>query len=178
SMVLTLNNIASSYTRYFLPIGIMMLPFVAYLLNKILSLKANKVLRYALVSMIVIGLTVFSFAKVYLAPNDGLFAQKKVIEGYYEQAQAVEKLIEPNAIIITDRADKLFWPRHPVVMFNLDYSIFPLLKKVVGQTPVYYFASLADKDINFINANKIKSLGLKFVDKQKIDNSFSLWRLH
>lgn len=176
-LILKLNTIGSSYVRYFLPVQILMVPVIAWLLDRVLQLSASKFLRFSFIGLIIIGLTVYSYGIVYLTTNDGLFAQRDVINQYYVQARLVNEIVPTNAIIITDRADKLFFPQHRVVMFNSDYSIFPQLKKVAGETPVYYFSSLRDNDINLINKDQLGALGLKFVQPKAIDGSFRMFAL-
>ncbi|MFH0779849.1 MAG: hypothetical protein V1928_03230 [Parcubacteria group bacterium] len=176
-LVLKYNTIGSSYARYFCSAHILMLPLIAWVLFQIWKMRSSKILRYSLVSIILVGVTVYSASLVYLSPKDGLFAQKQVLEQYYAQFRKVSGLIGNGALIITDRADKVFFPQNKVVVFNGDYSIFPLLNKIVGKTPVYYFTMLPDKDIDYINKTKLTDLKMKFSEPQQIDAQFRLFRL-
>lgn len=176
-LVLKYNTIGSSYVRYFCIAHVLMLPLVAWLLYQILKIKEKKILSYSFATIIVIGLTVYSASLVYLTPKDGLFAQKQVIKQYYAQFKKVSGLIGNNSLIITDRADKEFFPKEKVVVFNGDYSIFPLLMKIVDKTPIYYFSVMPDKDIDYINKTKLAGLKMKFIEPAQIDAQFRLFKL-
>jgi len=176
-LVLKYNTISSSYTRYWLIMNILILPIIAYFLVKIWQFKCVKYLNYTFVALILALLCIFSANLVYNSKYDGLIAQKQVIETYYAQAQKVDQIIENNAIIITNRADKVFWPKRRVVMFNLDYSIFPIIKDVLDKTPVYYFTLMPDRDIDYINQQKINEFGLIFSEPMQIDEQFRLFKL-
>ena len=181
-LVLKNNTIGSSYTRYWLPLVILFLPVIAYLFDNILKIpaKGGKVisaLKYILVVMLVSWMGFYSFGLVYLTPGDGLFSQKEVINTYYNQYQKVSALVETDAIIINNRADKLFFPEKRVIMFDLNYAIFPVIEKIVNEAPFYYYTMMPEKDINYINTKKINEFGLILVDPQIIDHQFKLYKL-
>ncbi len=154
-LVLKNNTIGSSYTRYFLPMYIMFLPYIAYLLKKLRSLPVNKNFIVASVLLIVITLTGFSFYTVFYTEGDGLLAQNKVLNQYYEQRAIVFGMTEENALIVNNRADKIFWPGRSVMMFNLDYSIFPTLAQAPDDLPIYYYSLMPDKDIDYRNEKNL-----------------------
>jgi hypothetical protein len=178
-LVLKYNLIGSSYVRYFLPVYIIFLPFVAYFLVRIISYKYKiyNLLKYIIVLGIIGYLSLYSYNLVYKSTYDGLFVQKETIEEYYYRANEINSLIEPNAIIITNRHDKIFWPKHRVVMFNLDYTVFPRVKEVIDRYPIYYYSLMPDVDINYINKKKIAEYDLELVEYKQIDEQFRLFRL-
>ena len=176
-LVLKNNTIGSSYTRYWLPLIILFLPVIAYLLDHLLKLKVLPALKYILVIMIISWLGFYSFTLVYLTTGDGLFSQREVISTYYKQYKKVNSLVESNAIIINNRADKIFFPEKRVIQFDLNYDIFPVIKKIVNDVPFYYYTMMPEKDINYINNKKISEFGLKLVEPQIIDQQFKLFKL-
>ena len=177
-MVLRDNLIASSYVRYWLVMNIMILPFIALLFDKILQLKSlHKALNVILVAMLLSGLTMFSFDKVYLTQGEGLIDQKKIIKEAYELQKKVIDVVGMDSILINDRADKFFFPKIKVVDFNLDYSIFPELKKIISEQRIYYFSYRTEKDMDFINEKKLKSIGLKFILPQVVSSEYRLYKL-
>jgi len=176
-LVLKHNTIGSSYTRYWLPLVILFLPVIAYLLDNILKIRIIPALKYLLVIMLISWLGIYSFGLVYYTPGDGLFSQRGVINTYYDQYQKVNSLVEYDAIIINNRADKLFFPEKRVIMFDLNYAIFPVIEKIVDEAPFFYYTLMPEKDINYINNKKINEFGLRLVDPQIIDHQFKLYRL-
>lgn len=176
-LVLAYNTIGSSYMRYWLPLNILMLPLIGYLLYQLLAVEQLKILKYLLFVVALCFLITFSICQTYYSPNDGLIAEKNAIAHYYEQAEKVADKIEPDAIIIADRTDKLFFPAYRVVMFDLDYSIFPQLGKLLPNEEIYYFSPRSSMDMDYINERKIGSAGLKFTDPLPIDQQFNLYKL-
>jgi hypothetical protein len=176
-LVLKNNTIGSSYMRYWVPLNILIIPFIAYLLYWIQNQLWPKILRYGLIGLILICLFAFSWQMVFYTPGDGLLDQKKITETYYAQAKKVEILIEDNAVIISDRADKLFFPKKQTIVFDLNYSIFPILKRCGNEIPLYYFTLLPDKDIAYINERKIKAFELELTEPKIIDEQFRLFKL-
>jgi hypothetical protein len=175
-LVLKNNIIGSSYIRYWLPIYILMLPVVGFFLFKVNSVKANKYLRYSLIGAILIYLSLFSFNQVYLTKGDGLFAQRAVIEGYYDTASRVNEIIEDDAIVVTNRHDKLFWPERQVIMFNLDYSVFERIANAGVESPFYYFSIMPDCDIEYMN-KQIEEYGIEIVEPSVIRDEMRLFSI-
>lgn len=180
AMVLKNNTIGSSYVRYWLPLNIIILPYVAYFLSRLWLVNGaliKKMVSRGAVSAIMILLVCFSFNIVYNSRGDGLFDQAEIIKSHYVEATAVEKLIGRDAILITDRTDKLFFPDYKVVDFNLNYNIFPELKKISGLKKIYYFTERPEKDMNYINEKKIFAVGLKFDKAIEIKDGLTLYEL-
>ncbi len=177
-MVLKNNLIGSSYLRYWIMMNIVILPFIGWLFEKILKLRFGfRALNFILVVVLMFGLFVFSFERVYFSRGEGLLDQRKVIASAYELQKKVVSITGTESIIVNDRADKFFWPAMKVVDFNLDYTIFPELKKLLPAQTVYYLSYRPAKDMNFINDTKIKSSGLKLVFTDKVSDEYKLYKL-
>ena len=102
---------------------------------------------------------------------------KKDLWEYYDKKAIISLYTEKNSLIITDRADKIFFPQRKVVSFMMNYDIFKDLPAVVKNIPVYYYTLMPQKDIDYINENKIKEYNLKFVEPKVVDSQFRLYRL-
>ncbi len=176
-MVLIQNTISNSYVRYWLPINILILPVIAYFITQLGEFKISRKIILLLQICLVTGLIVFSINQVYRTPGDGFFDQQKTIAQYYRQAVAVQTIVPKDSIIIVDRADKLFFPKYRVVVFNGDNTIFSKLKNIQGQVPIYYFTNLTDDAINRLNVTDLSALNLIFEHPLKIDENFRLFRL-
>lgn len=178
TMVLQNNIISSSYTRYWLPILIMVLPIIGYLLDHVLK-KATKVLttRFFFVIIAIVLLLFSSITKAFASREDGLLAQAEVTREYYERSKEVASIVEPDALIMVEREDKIFFPTYRVITFEQDYSIFSELKNINFETPIYYLSVSTDNDMDFINKNKLKSYGLSWELIKEIDIPFRLFKL-
>jgi hypothetical protein len=179
-MVIKNNTIGSSYARYWLLPNIAILPFIGYVLYCLWqagSTLFEKIALRAATAVVIICLIWFSAEKVYYTRGDGLIDQKEIIAEHYVAAGKVEFLVPKNAILITDRTDKLFFPDYRVVDFNLNYEIFPQLKKIIGQVPVFYLSARPERDMDYINEKKIARLNLRFVNFSAIDDELTLFQL-
>jgi len=178
-MVLQNNVISSSYTRYWLPIFVMIIPLLGYLFDAMLSKAIKRICTRTLLVYITMILLVFiSITRAFTAPNDGLVAEANATQTYYERAIAVRKLIEPNALVVVEREDKLFFPTYKTITFEHDYSIFSEINRITNEIPVYYFCLNNDNDIKFINDNKLKPYKLFWNKVTEIDSNFRLYKLH
>ncbi|MBU1131897.1 hypothetical protein KKC32_01430 [Patescibacteria group bacterium] len=176
-IVLKYNTIGSSYARYWIPLNIFMLPVIAYLFFHILEMKKFKIFKYIVIVFFTIALSAFSLVLAFYSPQDGLVDQREIISGNYDKAASVDRMIEKNAIVITDRADKLFFPRRRTVVFNSDDSIFPKLKKAIETEQIYYFTTMSDAEIERLNGEVLSRSDLVLNDPVAVDGVFRLLKL-
>ncbi|OGL65611.1 hypothetical protein A3B21_03040 [Candidatus Uhrbacteria bacterium RIFCSPLOWO2_01_FULL_47_24] len=176
-LVLKYNLIGSSYTRYFIPIFMLFLPWIGMLISVMLKSKIPKIISRAILALALAAFGYHSYQTVYAARYDGLLSVKRDTESYYQLYETVSRIVDPNAILIVDRTDKIFFPKYDVVVFLLDYTIFPRLKTMIGERPIYYISALPDRDIDYINRVKFKELKLKFVSPQILDWQYRLFQL-
>ncbi|KKQ79808.1 MAG: hypothetical protein UT02_C0023G0004 [Parcubacteria group bacterium GW2011_GWC2_38_7] len=178
-MVLQNNTISSSYTRYWLPVLIMLIPLIGYLLDQVVAKMNRKHYLKGLAVLILLGFyIVLSGFSAFTRPDDGLVAQARVTKEYFQRANLVRSIIEPDSLIVVEREDKLFFPTYKVILFEHDYTIFEQLIKERINKPIYYLSMNSDKDIEFINANKLSGYNQKWELVQNIDDSFRLFRLN
>lgn len=138
------NKISNSYVRYFLPLYILWLPIFA---KSIQVIFAKFKFKYFYQSIIIILLSIFSLRLAFYAPFDGLLAQKKNINIYYQQFAQVKNLVPADAIILTIKSDKIFFPSYQVIVPQGDLPLWPRIAKLLTQRPVFYVHDLADIDI-------------------------------
>ena len=180
--ILRYNGIGSSYTRYFLPIVIFILPGAAFILARLVSRSARwgqawRALAVIMVTGVLGGSLYYNYRAVYLAPRDGLRIGAAHLQEYYARYAAVSTMVEPDAILITDHTDKIFFPKYEVAVFLFDYSIFNYLREVVGTRPIYYFTTMSGTGINELNKNQLRPLNLKFVAPKIVDPEYRLLKL-
>jgi len=177
-LVKELNKISISYVRYFLPLYIWILPLVAYGIKKIFfgPNKINKLSYY----IILIALILSSFKLAFYSKNDGLLQNVETLGDYYFQYHFVSEIIEEDAIIITDRSDKIFFPKYRVIVPQGDLELWPRVKNIVNQTPVYYYTSKTSAELS-IDQELANKLDLNIVDMgeiwQKVHFDFKLYRI-
>ena len=71
-------------------------------------------------------------------------------------------LTEVDAVIIVDRADKLFFPDRRVIYPLRDEKTYALMLQIVALVPLYYYGiTLPQADIDYLNGDKLKAMGLQ-----------------
>lgn len=141
------NKISNSYVRYFLPIYILWLPVFAKSIQVLLNSPRVVAGKYFYQSVIIILLSIFSLHLAFYAPFDGLLAQKKNINIYYQQFEQVKNLVPADAIILTIKSDKIFFPTYQVIVPQGDLPLWPRIATLLTQRPVFYVHDLSEIDI-------------------------------
>lgn len=154
-------SIGTSHVRYWLPIYIFTLPLIAFFFKNIVSFFEEKKRKLVIV-FFVLFLFLFSFKTVLFDNKDGLvkiyYDTKKIENIFYE----VNKLVEQDAIIIVDRADKIFFPEFRVTYPPRDDKTYKLIPRLVEVGPLYYYGiTLPEKDINYLNKKKFKDVNVE-----------------
>ena len=176
--VLRYASISSSYTRYLLPFYILTIPGAAYFIYRLISGSKAKFLRQLAAIFIILGVVGFSgYSALFGQKADGLIHYDETTRRYYRQFMVADAILPANSLVITDRADKYFFPKYQTVVFQLNYSIFPELARVIDKYPIYYFTVMPDKDISYINREKINEFNLILHQPITIDDSYRLFRL-
>ena len=131
---LSLNRLGASYVRYWLILFAISLPFAAIAIEEVVRVLKLKYFR--IIAIIIIaagGLYQVSFSD----PNNILSVRKKVAENRVVAGELL-KGIPNDAIIITNRSDKLFFPERQVIeTYGLRGDIEKTIKILKDIVPVY-----------------------------------------
>jgi len=141
-------------------------------LRRVFFINSSRVILVALVYFISISFVLFGSEEglLYLAQN------RKMAR--YE-LEKILILTESNAVIITRYHDKVFFPERKVIvgLFD-DDNMNAGYAKLINYLPVYYYNfTFPEKDLNYLNNEKLKAAGLSITPVEKITNDFSLYRL-
>ncbi len=169
------NTISISYVRYFLPIYILILPFVAKAILGLSNLK-QKYLAVSWPLILVIILGIFSVRLAYYSPYDGLVANTANLQSYYRQFVRVQNYAPKHSVIITERSDKIFFPYYRVVVPQGDLPLWPRIAKIKDKTPIYFYTSQpADKLLEV--KQEAEESGLTFQQTVEINEEFKLIKI-
>ncbi len=136
-----LNKIGISYVRYWLPIYILSLPLISIFYLHLIQWLKNKKIKILLNLLFISTLIYFTINLTYLAGNDNLIKIKQNIQAYNEINQKVTNLTEDNAVIISQRSDKIFFPERKVVGRFVYYDDFDYWQNLLDAgVPLYYYA--------------------------------------
>lgn len=179
-------TIGNSYTRYWLPVYIGILPFVSYFILAIGEIfafiknkKTKKILSYSSSILFLLFLMFLSLRYVYLGSEEGLkhyFAKTRKAKA---EVSKVIDLTENNSVIITEYHDKFLFPERKVIVgrFN-DNNMNRNYSKLLNYLPLYYFNfTLPEVDLEYLNDRRLKEFGLQIEEIGEINDSFSLYQL-
>ena len=182
-------TIGNSYTRYWLPIYLMMIPLaslaIVYLSRFLVfsfkepTSKLKRIIMNGWQAIFVLCFCILGLDFVLFGSEEGLanlyhtnLAEKKVV-------QEVFALTEPEAVIITRYYDKFLFPDRRVIMGTLpDVDILKASAKLSPFYPVYYYNFyLQEKDVNYLNEKKLAEYNLELKLLKRISHDFGLYSL-
>lgn len=108
-------TIGNSFVRYWLPIYLIWLPFTARGVRLLSLLTARLLSERIVVSVVVLVLSAWSFSIVYFDRVEGLTHVADRLAAYYQVRDQVERVTGENALIVSDQADKFFFPLRRVI---------------------------------------------------------------
>ncbi|MDP1889810.1 MAG: hypothetical protein Q8K55_02860, partial [Gemmatimonadaceae bacterium] len=148
-------SIGTSYVRYWLPVYILSVPIIITALSKLVEKVYPKERKIA-VGVLVAVLFLSSVKIVIFDQNEGLAKIKNNVREYTMIAETINRSIPSDAVIIVDRADKIFFPERRVLLPLRDDGTYRLIPNLVNLAPLYYYGvTLPEKDINYLYKNKI-----------------------
>jgi 4-amino-4-deoxy-L-arabinose transferase-like glycosyltransferase len=192
---LTRFTIGNSYTRYWLPIYLWLMPLAALALVKVteaflalpgkikevgheVGLRLRSLIATGLQILLVAIWVALSLLFVYSGSEEGLvylFYNNK-----YERAQMAEvlKATEVNSIIITRYHDKFLFPERRVLIGSLpDDSVAEAATNLLKYYPVYYYNFYFDEaTVKYLNERRLANfqIALKPILRQ---DKFGLYQL-
>lgn len=154
-----LNTLGLSYVRYWLPLYILALPFIALGLLWLANFLRK---HWQILAIIALLLLLFyqSADLVLKAKADSILPVRDRIVNYKQNAAAVFAQTESESVIITVRKDKLFFPERKVIhtfqALSLNKELVEILPKLVEVVPVYYYALGPEPTLELGNGLRLK----------------------
>lgn len=185
----TRYTIGNSYTRYWLPIYLGLIPLAAFFLVRftrtiflVSSQKTLAVRRYAAFGLQAVAVLIFSIWSlnfVLFGSEEGLAHLYYINKAEKANTERVLNFTEPNSIIITRYHDKFFWPERRVIMGTFpNDEIFQAVVKLVKYYPVYYYNFyFPESDFNYLNERRLVPYGLRLELVQRLNSDFGLYRI-
>ena len=134
-------------------------------------------MKFFFIAAISIASGYISFQIVWLKTDESFMATQERIQEYYIKREIVSKIIPDDSIIMTERSDKIFFPRYEVITQTTNEKILSNIKKIISNdTPVYYYTFLSDNDVEKYQGF-IKDFGLRLDAKEKIFGNEYLYRV-
>ena len=143
SLAQTEPSVGVSFTRYFLPIYILLIPLVVCFWSKIVEAVS---VRFR-VFMHILLFCIYITTSIHLVYNgkDGLLAVSENIQHAAYVREDVSSYLEKNAVILTSHEDKFFWPTFQVMQNIFDPDIVAAAGALYNRGfPVYYFGGMPE----------------------------------
>ncbi len=174
-------SIASSYVRYFLPIFVVLTPLMGYAIVFLVSwIRGTASLRLLLWLFFGVSYVVASTKIVLLNRSESLVGAGESVHSYYAVEERVNRYVAPSAVLLVDRADKIFWPKRKVVVYLRNEDIFSGVEALVlKQVLVYYYlhTELAADIQKELNNTVLPKYGLKIEQLKRFDQGDYLYRI-
>ena len=178
-----LVSLEQAYARYWLPLYIFGLPLAASIIlnfQQTISARLRVLLRAAprngLVWLTVFLLFNFSVSSAVLDRSVGLAKVRQNTLEYKEVALKAKRTIESNAVIVSGKADKIFFPEFKVIASEIDTGKkAKQLKKILRKAPVH--VSILDFAGQSEKLNKLEGFGFKIGKETKIGEDVKLYHL-
>lgn len=169
-------SIANSYVRYWLPFFVLT-TVPAALSVRALARRFPRGASFFLVPVLLLVCAALSVRATFFAPHDGLVSVARTLAVSREIKTRLLELTEPNAVIVVDRGDKLFFPERNVLYPLRDERTYALLPRIVLLAPLYYYGiTFPETDLTYLNEEKLRGLGLA-IEHVETYNEESLYRL-
>ena len=154
-------TIGTSYVRYWIPVFILLTPFLAHLIVQLSCSIKRKMFRGFIRIFSLFCLISLSIFPVFFA-NDGLAHLRQNIFLFAEQRDTILAVTEDDSTIIVDRADKFLWPDRRVVHPLREDATYAAMPDLVQDASLYYFGiTFPETDLDYLNSRKLGEMNLQ-----------------
>lgn len=170
-------TMANSYVRYWLPIYLFSTPMIAAAILWIAGRVRSLFMRRLSASVIILLVIGFNVHATFLQGQDGLILMRQQLLRSEEIQEAVLSFVPTDAVLIVDRADKLFFPHRRVLYPLRDDTTYEAMPTIANETPLYYYGiTLPKADIDYLNESRLGRMELKIEFIEQYDDE-SLYRI-
>ena len=178
-------SLGTSYLRYWLPIYILSIPFIAFLIYHITKLVIPNSLRYRAIYQTAMGMILIllilmpSLNLTFRKTDESLFLQQNLSTNRLK-SQLINQFTNPaDVILIYKQADKIFFPERPKIITALvvpaDYAALARLAKIRS---VYYYTFAPPSMVADISVRKFEPHGLTIQAGQRILGKDWLYKIN
>ncbi len=169
-------TIGNSYARYWLPMFLLWTPFVARGFLFVVEWFPNRS-RSFVVWCLFLVCVVLSARTAVFAKGDGLLDASATLQQSSVVRDYAFSRTESDAVIVVDRADKIFFPTRRVIYPLRNETTYAAMPEIARVAPLYYYGiSFPPQDMEYLNQEKLAGLGLK-IEKVETFGIESLYRI-
>lgn len=170
-------TIGNSYVRYWLPLYLLSLPLCASTLAFFLRGTRGLASRVLIVGAIVVVMMFFSGRAVLYEYRDSLFPVADNILQYQRSAEWIVRMTPSDAVIVSQRSDKNFFPERRVAQSFPEFAEREFLPALVHRAPVYYYGMWNDEDAAHISRRYFSEYGLALEAVAPFENGERLYKV-
>ena len=172
-------SIGNSYVRYWLPLYILSLPFIAFALCALVDLGGKiRGFRRKIFSIFYLLFAICYFIwnayYVLVAAPVSLLKVRTTLKTYQPKVERVLALTKPDSLVIASWYDKLFWPKRKVVFSLNSQEFLKVLPFIIKKYPVYYYSWSKEKDAPYLKEDILHKIGLTVVGEIPISGNEGL----
>jgi hypothetical protein len=154
-------TIGNSHVRYWIPAFVLSTPFAAHAARWVSRRAMTDVSRRLAAAALMLACLGLSVRATFFSPQDGLVAAAVKLEESKEIRSRALAIVEPDAVVVVDRGDKLFFPYRRVLYPLRDDRTYALMPRVALRAPLYYYGiTLPQADVDYLNDVRLGSTGL------------------
>lgn len=163
-------TIGNSHVRYWIPVFILLTPFAAHAVRWLSRRALTETARHLAVAALMLACLGLSVRATFFSPQDGLAYAAEELAASRDIRARVLELTEPDAVIVVDRGDKLFFPFRRVRYPLRDETTYALMPRIALHAPLYYYGiTLPQIDVDYLNDVKLGELGLQIDPVETFD---------
>ena len=172
-------SLNTSFFRYWLPLYILEIPFIAFGIHTICTLLRRPRMRTGVVCLAVCTLAFFSARLALLDTDESLIAVRTRLSSAPYERKAAQSLMLPQAVIITfPQADKILFPAFPrLITAVVTPDDFLAVRRLAELLPVYYYTYAPPEYMEQITAPFFKKYGLQIVNGKKVYANHWAWQV-
>lgn len=154
-------TVGISYSRYWLPAFVLATGVAGAGIGRMAE-RMERSTRLGAGALCLAAVFILSFSTVFLTTGDGLRDVLSTLRGYAVVKEDVLDRTEPDAVIVADRGDKIFFPERAVIYPLREEATYRTLAALREQhTPLYYYGiTLTPEDLHYHNEEQLASFGL------------------
>ncbi len=166
-----------SYVRYWLPSYVMALPFLATLFVWLFEKGRNSLFRWWCIILLMGAMTVMSLNTVFLGGQESLLDAKNQLSEMQEKAHKVFEYTPNDAVIFSQRSDKIFFPERRVAGSFAEFPERNLIITLITKAPVYYYGLWDKETAKYICGKYFEPLGIRWEYVDRIADREYLYHL-
>ncbi len=171
------TTIGNSYVRYWLPMFVACIPLVAMALEGVTRVAQRGFSRKGAVIVIVVMMGWLSWNTVMFGADEGLVRVAGNLDTARAKLTLVTSLVPAEAVIVSPRSDKIFFPDRKVAQYVDGFREAELLAPLLAHVPIYYYGFWQAKDMDYINRKYLAQYGVRLVYLQEVSSGEHLMKL-